>query len=382
MEFIGVLCLILIGTTIASHFSRRLGIPAVIGQLLIGILLGNAGLKLVHPDILVEDFSEIGVILLMFLAGIESDLSLLKKYFRPGMFVATLGILFPVILGTIGGSLFHINLNESFFLGLILAATSVSISVEVLKELNVVNTKEGSTILGASVVDDILVVLIVSLSMSFLGGKSNSDTSLVLMIGEQILFFIAVLFLIRWGAPYLMKLSKKLLAESSVIIVSLILCLSMSYLADLIGLSSVIGAFFTGVAIGQTKVWEEVQLNVEAIGYAVFIPVFFVSIGLEVTFGSLGAQLLLIVVITVLAIISKLFGGFIGGKLVGFSNDSSLMVGSGMVSRGEMALIIVQLGFQAQLVSASNYSAFILIILLTTLSSPFLLKHFTKKVYG
>ena len=169
MEFIGVLCLILVSTTIAGHFSRRLGIPAVIGQLLVGILLGNAGLKIVHPDILVEDFSEIGVILLMFLAGLESDLSLLRKYFRPGMYVAVLGILFPVILGTLGGSFSHIALNESFYLGLILAATSVSISVEVLKELNVVNTKEGSTILGASVVDDILVVLIVS--YSFVGAR-------------------------------------------------------------------------------------------------------------------------------------------------------------------------------------------------------------------
>ncbi|GAA2946539.1 MULTISPECIES: cation:proton antiporter [Enterococcus] len=381
MEFIGVLCLILISTTIASHFSRRFGIPAVIGQLLIGILLGNAGLKVVHPDILVEDFSEIGVILLMFLAGIESDLSLLRKYFRPGMYVAVLGILFPVVLGTLGGNVFHIAMNQSFFLGLILAATSVSISVEVLKELNVINTKEGSTILGASVVDDILVVLIVSLSMSFLGAKGGNDGPLGIMLIEQVLFFVAIFFLIRWGAPYLMRLSKKLLAESSVIIVSLILCLSMSYLADFIGLSSVIGAFFTGVAIGQTKVWNEVQYNVEAIGYAVFIPVFFVSIGLEISFNGIGNQLLLIVTITVLAILSKLFGGFIGGKLAGFSNHSSLMVGSGMISRGEMALIIVQLGFQAQLVTKEYYSAFILVILFTTLSSPFLLKYFTRKIY-
>ena len=290
VEFIGVLCLILISTTIASHFSRRFGIPAVIGQLLVGILLGNAGLKVVHPDILVEDFSEIGVILLMFLAGIESDLSLLRKYFRPGMYVAVLGILFPVVLGTVGGNIFHIAMNQSFFLGLILAATSVSISVEVLKELNVINTKEGSTILGASVVDDILVVLIVSLSMSFLGAKGGNDGPLGIMLIEQVLFFVAIFFLIRWGAPYLMRLSKKLLAESSVIIVSLILCLSMSYLADFIGLSSVIGAFFTGVAIGQTKVWKEVQYNVEAIGYAVFIPVFFVSIGLEISFNGIGNQ--------------------------------------------------------------------------------------------
>lgn len=97
-------------------FSRRFGIPAVIGQLLVGILLGNAGLKVVHPDILVEDFSEIGVILLMFLAGIESDLSLLRKYFRPGMYVAVLGILFPVVLGTVGGNIFHIAMNQSFSL--------------------------------------------------------------------------------------------------------------------------------------------------------------------------------------------------------------------------------------------------------------------------
>ncbi|MFC4770593.1 cation:proton antiporter [Enterococcus hermanniensis] len=381
MEFIGILCLILFCTTLASHFSRRLGIPAVIGQLLVGILLGNAGLKWVHPDILVKDFSEIGVILLMFLAGIESDLSLLKKYFRPGMYVAVLGILFPVILGTASGRLFGIALNHAFFLGLILAATSVSISVEVLKELRALNTKEGSTILGASVVDDILVVLIVSLSMSFLGASSSNSVPLSFMLIEQVLFFAGIFFLIRWGAPYLMRLSKKLLAESSVIIVSIILCLSMSYLADMIGLSSVIGAFFTGVAIGQTEVGKEVKYNVEALGYAVFIPVFFVSIGLEISFNGITQQLSLIIVVTLIAIISKLIGGYLGGKAAGFDNQSSLMVGSGMISRGEMALIIVQLGYQAQLVTKEYYSPFILVILFTTLSSPFLLKHFTKKIY-
>lgn len=382
MEFIGVLCLILISTTIASHFSRRFGIPAVIGQLLVGILLGNAGLKLVHPDILVEDFSEIGVILLMFLAGVESDLTLLRKYFRPGMYVAVLGILFPVVLGTVGGNLFHIAMNQSFFLGLILAATSVSISVEVLKELNVINTKEGSTILGASVVDDILVVLIVSVSMAFLGAKGGNENPIGIMLLEQVLFFAAIFLLIRWGAPYLMRLSNKLLAQSSVIIVSLILCLSMSYLADFIGLSSVIGAFFTGIAIGQTKVWKDVQYNVEAIGYAVFIPVFFVSIGLEISFKGIASQLWLIVILTIIAVVSKLLGGFIGSKLAGFSHHSSLMVGSGMISRGEMALIIVQLGYQAQLVTQDYYSAFILVILFTTLASPFLLKYFTRKIYA
>ncbi|GCF92986.1 sodium:proton antiporter [Enterococcus florum] len=382
MDFIGVLCLILVSVTVASHFSRRMGIPMVIGQLLVGILLGNGGLKIVHPDILVKDFSEIGVILLMFLAGIESNLPLLRKYFKPGVFVALLGILFPLVLGTGGGGLFGVPINQSFFIGLILAATSVSISVEVLKELNVVKTKEGSTILGAAVVDDILVVLIISLCTPLLGGDVGGvEQPLGFFLIAQVLFFIAVFFLIRWGAPYLMNLSKKIFARSSVIIVSLTLCLSMSYLADFIGLSSVIGAFSTGIAIGQTSVWKDVRYNIEAIGYAVFIPVFFISIGLEVTFDALSRQIVFILFFTIIAIISKLAGGFIGSRLSGFGRQSSLMVGSGMISRGEMALIIVQLGFQTHLVTGNYYSSIILVILFTTLSSPFLLKYFTRRLY-
>ncbi|MGO3114677.1 cation:proton antiporter [Enterococcus pseudoavium] len=382
MAFVGVLCLILVSTTLAGHFSRRFGIPAVIGQLLVGILLGNGGLQIVHPDILVTDFSEIGVIILMFLAGMESNLGLLRKYFRPAMYVALLGVLFPLLFGVISGRIFHVVWNQAFFLGLILAATSVSISVEVLKELKVITTKEGSTILGASVADDILVVLLVSLCMPLMGIEGSSKVPLSLMLLEQVLFFIAVFLLIRWGAPYLMNLSKKLLAESAVIIVSLTLCLSMSYLADLIGLSSVIGAFSAGVAIGQTNVWQDIRYNIEAIGYAVFIPVFFVSIGLEVSFHGLSKQFLFILLFTLVAIFSKLLGGFIGSRFSGFNRPSSLMVGSGMVSRGEMALIILQLGYQAGLVINSYYSAIIIVILFTTLSSPFLLKYFTKKLYA
>lgn len=382
MAFIGVLCLILVSTTLAGHFSRRFGIPAVIGQLLVGILLGNGGLQIVHPDILMTAFSEIGVIILMFLAGMESNLGLLRKYFRPAMYVALLGVLFPLLFGVISGRVFHVVWNQAFFLGLILAATSVSISVEVLKELKVITTKEGSTILGASVADDILVVLLVSLCMPLMGIEGSSKVPLSLMLLEQVLFFIAVFLLIRWGAPYLMNLSKKLLAESAVIIVSLTLCLSMSYLADLIGLSSVIGAFSAGVAIGQTNVWQDIRYNIEAIGYAVFIPVFFVSIGLEVSFHGLSKQFLFILLFTLVAIFSKLLGGFIGSRFSGFNRPSSLMVGSGMVSRGEMALIILQLGYQAGLVINSYYSAIIIVILFTTLSSPFLLKYFTKKLYA
>lgn len=382
MEFIGILCLILVATTIGSHISRRFGIPAVIGQLLVGVLLGQAGLGWVHPNILVHDFSEIGVILLMFLAGLESDLSLLKKYFKPGMFVALLGILFPVFFGWLTGEVFQVANDEAIFFGIILAATSVSISVEVLKELNVVNTKEGSTILGASVVDDILVVLVLSFSLSFLTGKSTSNLPLPLLLLEQLFYFLFIFLLVKWIAPFLMSLAEKIYANSAIIIMSLVICLGMSYLADLIGLSSVIGAFFAGIAVSQTKVKHEVYNNVEALGYAVFIPVFFVSVGLEVDFSKFSEQILFILILTLVAILTKLIGGYIGAKFSGFSSNSALMVGSGMISRGEMALIILQIGQQSNLIENHYYSPLVIVVLLSTLISPLILKYFTKKVYA
>ncbi len=381
MEFIGTLCLILIATTLGSHFSRRIGVPAVIGQLVVGIILGNAGLNWVHPDILVKDFSEIGVIVLMFLAGLESDLSLLKKYFRPGILVAVLGIIFPVLLGWITGEGFQISTKESIFFGIILAATSVSISVEVLKELNVVNTKEGSTILGASVVDDILVILVLSLSLSFFTNDPGNTTSLPVTLGEQVIYFALIFLLVKWGAPYLMRLAEQFFANSAIIIMSLVICLGMSFVADLVGLSSVIGAFFAGIAVSQTKVKEEVFVNVEALGYSVFIPVFFTSVGLEVDFSNFRSQVFFILIFTLVAIISKLLGGYVGSKIAGFNNSSALMVGAGMISRGEMALIILQIGQESNLIEMEYYSPLVIIILLSTLISPLMLKYFTKKVY-
>ncbi|MEB5917264.1 monovalent cation:proton antiporter-2 (CPA2) family protein [Enterococcus innesii] len=381
MHFVGILCLILITTTLFSHLARRMGVPAVIGQLLAGVLLGGAGLNWVHPDILVHDFSEIGVILLMFLAGLESDISLLKRYFRPGMLVALLGIVFPMLFGYATGVGFQSSPTEAFFFGIVLAATSVSISVEVLKELNVVNTKEGSTILGASVVDDILVVLVLSLSLSFLGGESSQATPLPVTLLVELIYFVLIFLLVKWIAPFLLALAEKLFANSAVIIMSLIICLGMAYLADLVGLSSVIGAFFAGIAVSQTKVREEVEHSVEALGYAVFIPVFFVSVGLEVDFSRLNEQLFFILAFTVVAILTKLVGGYVGAKITKFSNNSAWMVGAGMISRGEMALIILQIGQQNQLISSTLYSPLVIVVLLSTLISPLILKYFTKKIY-
>lgn len=380
MEFIGILCLILVTTSLAAHICRRIGVPGVVGQLLVGLIVGAGGLNLIHSSELIHISSEIGVILLMFLAGLESDIELLKKYFKPGMLVAIFGMIFPLLLGAGGGFIFKSTATEAFFFGVVLAATSVSISVEVLKELHAVNTKEGSTILGASVVDDILIVLVLSISLTFLGANQGNGGSLGLTLLKELIYFGLIFLLVRWIAPYLMKLSERIYTTASVIIMSLIICLGMSYVADLVGLSSVIGAFFAGIAVGQTKVKEKVFLNVEAIGYAIFIPVFFVNIGLEVELASIIKQFPFITLFVLIAVISKLFGGYLGSKMAGFSNNSAWMVGAGMISRGEMALIVLQIGQTGGLIPEKYFAPMVITILISTLVSPLILKFFSKKV--
>lgn len=381
MEFLGALVIILIATSLIGHLAARVGIPAVIGQLLVGIVLGPALLNWVHPNEFIHIFSEIGVIILMFIAGLESDLTLLRKYLRPSVIVALLGVLVPMALIYPVGLWFGLTQFESLFLSVIFAATSVSISVAVMKELNLLDSKSGSTVLGAAVVDDVLAVVLLSIMVSVLGTTSSTtQIPLALTFFEQLIYFVAIYFIVRFIAPILAKLGTKLLIPVGPTLMAMILCFGMAYIADLIGLSAVIGAFFAGIAIAQTHVAHEVDQSIEPIGYAIFIPVFFVSIGLNMSLAGIEHDLLLIVVLTVVATLTKLLGAGSGAKLSGFTLDESYLVGAGMVSRGEMALIIAQIGYQAKLISGDYYSAIITAVILTTLLAPFLLKYAARRI--
>ena len=384
MEFLGTLCLVLITTSLAGHFSRRIGIPAVIGQLLVGILIGPAVLGWVHNNAFMHTFSEIGVIILMFIAGLESDLGMLKKYFKPALAVAFSGVVFPVVLIYFFGKLFHFSFEQAIFLGVTFSATSVSISVEVLKELKRLKSKEGTTILGAAVIDDIISVIILSVLVSMFsnvakaqGGHHSSNLWMSFLL--DVLYFVVIFFLFEWIAPKMMRLGEHLKVASSVTLMSIVLCLGMAWLAEQVGLSDVVGAFFAGVAIAQTPYKQEVDSNIEPIGYAVFIPMFFVSIGLNMTFKGFFDDLIFIVSLTILALITKWLGCGLGAKVLGMNYDSMNIIGSGMVSRGEMALIIAQIGYEAHLLSSEYYSGVIFAIILTTLAAPFMLKAAIKR---
>ena len=373
MKFIGTLCLILILVTLAGHFSVRLNLPVVIGELLVGIIFGPSLLNWFQSNNFINTFSEIGVIIIMFIAGLDSNLNLLRKYIKSSTIIAISGIIIPIIIAFLIGIFFNFTNFESLFIGITFAATSVSISAEVLKEMNRINSEEGTIILGAAIVDDLLAVFLLSFITSSYGNNERPINPLFLLL-LQIAYLTCLFIFSYWVVPKLMRLSHKLLVPLSETLMALIICLGLSYLADLVGLSSIIGAFFSGISISQTRYKDIVSGELESIGYSTFIPVFFVNIGLKITLTGIFKDWIFFVVLTLGSIVSKLIGSGLGAKLSGFTWSSSLMIGSGMVSRGEMALIIAQIGRQNYLLSQASYSTIIGAIIMTTLVAPLMLK--------
>ena len=381
MEFLGELILILIATVLLGQLFARFNMPAVIGQLLSGIVLGPAILNWIKPNDIISIFSEFGVILLMFLAGLESDLDLLKKYFKLSFTVASIGVILPVLFIGLASMAFGMKFLEALFIGIVFAATSVSISVVVLQEAGKLHSRAGTAILGAAVVDDILAVVVLSLFTTFSheGGKQGLTNNFFLNLLIEASYFIVVWLIYKWVAPYFMKAAEKMDVNYSVAIASLVLAISMAWAADFVGLSAVVGAFFGGLAIRQTPQFKEVNSAISALGYSVFIPVFFADIGLSMTFASFIKDIWFIIAMTVLAVLSKFWAGKYSSELFGFTKNEGNIVGAGMVSRGEVALIVAQIGITNHLFPEDIYSSLILVIIITTVISPFILNHFIKK---
>lgn len=383
MEFIATLAGLLLATQVVAHLCRRVEIPEVIGQILVGIIVGPALLNWVHLDGMMNEFQEIGVIILMFIAGLESDLSLLKKYLRPAVIVAVIGVIVPVLVMGGASYLFGFTKMESLFIGVIFSATSVSISVAVLREFKRLDSREGATILGAAVADDIIGVIMLSIMISMINGSQGGHTNMPLGMALllQVLFFGGTYLVVRWLAPYLMHLSERLLTVAAPSVMAMIICLGMAALADYVGLSGAVGSFFAGIAVANTHRKETIDRSFIPIGYALFIPLFFVSVGLNMRFDNLQRSFVFVIVMTILACLTKLVGCGAGAKLSGFNLPSSYVVGSGMVARGEMALITAQIGYEAHLMSSMYYSDVITVIILATVLAPFMLKHALKSVH-
>lgn len=369
------IAIILIASKIAGSLSVRLGQPSVLGKLLIGIVLGPSVLGLINETETLAEFSQIGVILLMFIAGLETDIDEFKRTGKASTFVGFGGIVVPLVLGYLAGLVLNLNTIESLFLGLLLSATSVSISVQALKEMNQLKTPEGTTILGAAVIDDIVVVIALAFLMSFSGG----DVHLTTIILKKVLFFGGAI-LVGWKLlPWFLKKFSTLKVTETVISSALIICFVYAYLAEYTGVASIIGAYIAGVAISVTDFKHEVFEKVETISYTIFVPIFFTLIGISAEFSGITKNIALIVILSLLAILTKLIGAAIGAKLAGFGWDSALGIGSAMVSRGEVALIIAAIGLETKLLSQDMFAVIVVVVLVTTIVTPPMMKLFFKK---
>lgn len=364
------LAIILIAAKIAGDISVRLGQPTVLGQLLIGVIIGPAVFGFVDASSMISELSTIGVILLMFIAGLETDLQEFRKSLKASTFVGFGGIILPLVGGYYSGIWLGLNHLNALFFGLVLTATSVSISVQVLRELNQLKSKEGMAILGAAVLDDIVVIILLAFLMSFMGG----DVSLSSVMLSKVLFFGIAIVAILWVIPYLIKLLAKLKVPQSAVGGAIIICFLFAYFAESTGVAAIIGAYFAGISIGLTKWQDTILEKIDVISYSFFVPIFFVSIGFSAQFTGVGEKLWLVIPLSLLAILAKWAGSGFGAKLAGYGWNSSIKVGAGMVSRGEVALILAALGIEHGIVGSSMFTVLIIVILVTTIVTPPLLK--------
>lgn len=369
------LAIILAASKIAGSLSVRLGQPSVLGKLLIGIVLGPSVLGLITDTEILKEFSQIGVILLMFIAGLETDINEFKASIKASSLVGVGGIIAPLGLGYIAGTILELSSLHAAFLGLLLSATSVSISVQALKEMNKLKSPEGATILGAAVIDDVLVIVSLAFLMSMVGDTVN----LSLVIFKKLLFFISAIFIGIMVVPRFFKRFSRLKVTETIVSSALIICFTYAYLAEYTGVAAIIGSYIAGVAISMTDFKHEVFEKTETISYAIFVPVFFTLIGVAAEFIGISENLNLIILISILAILSKLIGAFLGAKIAGFSANSALGIGAAMVSRGEVALIIAAIGLESQLLTQNMFAVIVIVVLVTTIVTPPMMKLFFRQ---
>lgn len=364
------LMIILVATKLAGDLASRLGQPSVLGKLLIGLVLGPSVLGLIEGTEILNELSQIGVILLMFIAGLETDLDEFKKSGKAGTLVGLGGIVLPLSVGYGVGLWLDLGTLESIFLGLLLSATSVSITVQSLREMGRFETKEGTTIMSAAIIDDVLVVVLLAFVLGFAGG----DVNVGLLIGKKVAFF-AVAILVSWKVvPWLMDRFAPLRVTEAVVSMALALCFLFAYGAEATGVAAIIGAYIAGVAISQTKHREEVTHKIEPIAYSIFVPVFFTSIGVTAELNGIGGGWGLALILTIVAVLTKWVGSGVGAKMAGFDTRGSLAIGAGMVSRGEVALIIAAIGLENALLSPQFFTIIVVVVLATTILTPPLLK--------
>lgn len=378
------LALILLSTKIFGLVTKRIHMPQVVGALVAGVLMGPAVFNIIHETDFIHQMSEIGVIVLMFCAGLETDIDELKKCGKASFIIAMLGVIVPLAGGfgvawffnrpgmiesTAGASLFLQNI----FIGVILTATSVSISVETLKEMGKLNTKAGNAILGAAIIDDILGIIALTLITSMADTSVNIVMVLLKIVGFLVMVLVAGVLLHRIYKYWVQRYEGNL---RRFVIAAFVICLLMAYFAEVIfGVADITGAFFAGLMVTKTTKTNYVAKRFDTLSYILLSPIFFASIGIQVELPSMSANIVwFAVALTAAAILTKVIGCGIGAKMCHYKNKDCVRIGAGMISRGEVALIVAAKGNSVGLMSAALLGPVVIVVVITTIVAPIFLK--------
>lgn len=376
--FLVSVAVIILSTKILGDLTKKASMPQVVGALLAGVLIGPTGLGLIAETDFLDYTAEIGVIMLMFLAGLDTDINEIKRNSLTCLTVAGIGVIVPLIGGTVcyyfffeAGATGFDDILKAVFVGVVLTATSVSITVEALREMGKLDGKVGNTILGAAVLDDIIGIVVLTIVSSF----KDSDVSVSGVLIKILLYGIcmAVLALILSKGKNIIDSNIKKQRASTYILAA---CLLISFASEhFFGVADITGAYLLGLFLSSHGIKHEIYRKINVPSYIFFSPIFFASVGLKVNLeGMTGTIVVFSIVLLVIAILTKIIGCGLGAKICGFSGKESVQVGIGMVSRGEVALIVAQKGSEMGLLSLTLMPAVVLVVIATTIFTPIILK--------
>ncbi|HRX07586.1 MAG TPA: cation:proton antiporter [Candidatus Limiplasma sp.] len=382
-EFLLDLALILLFTKVLGMFTRKLHMPQVVGALLAGVVLGPSVLNLLHDVTFLKKSAELGVVVLMFNAGLNTDLDEMKHAGKASFIVAVIGVLVPLAGGFGIACLFNkgefLDVTTSVFLqnmfiGVILTATSVSITVETLRELGKLSTPVGSAILGAALIDDIIGII----ALTVIASTADASVNIFLTLLKILLFFVFVAiagYIFYKLFIYFNKRNNRDLRRY--VILSFAFCLLMAFSAEhFFGVADITGAFFAGLIISHTERTKYLANRFSTLSYILLSPIFFASLGLSVDLGQgfSGPVLVFSIALLVVAILTKVVGCGLGARLCGYTGRESVQIGVGMMTRGEVALIIAQKGAALGLLSTAFFGPIIIMVIATAVITPIFLK--------
>jgi Kef-type K+ transport system membrane component KefB len=371
------LFVVLLAAKIGDEIFKRIRQPAIVGEILAGVVIGPAALGLVQPGEPLKVFAELGVVFLLFWVGLETRISDLREVGRVAAQVGVLGAVLPLVAGIALGLLLGEGTDTSIFLGAALVATSVGITAAVLMEMGVLKTRASRTILGAAIVDDVLAMIVLGVAIG-LAGKGVDVASIAVVVVLAVAF---VAFFSLGGTAFMRRRPQILEAprfSESPLLPAVILCLGLAALAAQIGLAAIIGAFLAGMMVSETKELTPVGREIEPL-YAFFPPFFFAFIGTQVDLGALAdaGTLAMLAGVTGLAIATKLAGAWLGARTLG--PQEAAFVGVGMVPRGEVGIIVAGIGEAAGVLSADLFAVVVGMSVITTLAVPPVLRMIARR---